>query len=418
MWKVVITIVAVSLGVSVASAVSLKELNLPRDPANLDGAIYGKTVYGMNLRAGPGKYFAVIGAVPAGAEVPVVGWISALEEEEGFWLRTWYRGQRGWLCAFSEGERLIERDGGPLFTLRAKENIEGNYFGKSRPEPGAAFEFVWLDEIYWFDPWGAGDVYFRVKYGGECAKLRAYREEEVPEERRVFYPKPPAPTAAGWTVDLEPEFLELNLTYDYERCDFDFTRPDNTRVCDGPGYEFNDLECFVLSNYILFVEGEWALVDHFHNWGWTHIGTEREPNIQIYRVIPYYQEELTRIKIADQVGVYGDEEKWVKVYDAYWPRADEVYVEFREPYFSKSIGKVKINEAAFYQPPEAGEPLCVKAAGEGLKWGWHETVILTYSFDVPDTLDRDAPFRISTKMLYEGSEEFEVDFNCNPPRGN
>jgi hypothetical protein len=408
MRKVAITVVAVCFGVSVASAVSLKELNLPRDPENVDGAIYGKTVYGMNLRAGPGKYFAVIGAVPAGAEVPVVGWVSALDEEEGFWVRTWYKGRRGWLCAFSEGERLVERDGGPLFTLRAKENIEGNYFGKRHPEPGAALEFVWLDDVYWFDPWGSRYVNFRVKYGDECAKLRAYRKEDVPEQRRVFFAKPPAPTAAGWTVDFEPEFLDLNLTYDYERCDFYFIKPDNNRVCEGPGYEFRDVECFALFNYILFTEGEWALVDHYHNWGWTHIGTEEDPSVQMQRVIPYSKEAGRPEPETDS---------YCRVYDDYWPSASAVYLEFVDPYFAVYFTeKLTLREAAFYQPPEAAEPLYVKAACEGAKGGRYEAVTLTYSFDVPVTLDRDAPFRISTKMSIEGSEEFKVDFHCNPPR--
>ncbi len=396
---------------SAAFGVTLKELNLPRDPKNLDGAIYGKTVYGMNLRAGPGKYFPLVGAVPAGAEVPVVGWISALEEEEGFWLRTWYEGQRGWLCAYAEGERLIERDGGPLFTLTAGEDIADNYFGKKRPAPGEALEFVWLDEIYWFGPWGAGDVYFRVKYGDECAKLRAYREEEVTEGRRVFFPKPPAPTAAGWTVDFEPEFLELNLTYNYERCDFYFIKPDNNRVCEGPGYEFNDLSCFVLSNYILFIEGEWALVDHYHNWGWSHIGTEENPSVRIQRVIPYFKEER-QYKLETN--------GYSKVYDDYWPPpANTVYLEFRDPYFDVYITeKLALHEAAFYQPPEAEKPLYVTASCEGVKGSAYEASTLTYAFDVPGTLDRDAPFRISTKISIEDSEEFEVDFRCNPPGAN
>jgi hypothetical protein len=408
MRKVVLTVVAVCLGGSVASAVTLKESNIAQDPENLDGAIYGKTVYGMNLRAGPGEYFAVIGAVPAGVEVPVVGWISALEEEEGFWVRTWYEGLRGWLCAFSEGERLIERDGGPLFTLRAKENIEGNYFGKSRPEPGAALEFVWLDEVYWFDPWGSRFVNFRVKYGDENAGLFAYREENVPEERRVFFAKPPAPTAAGWTVDFDAEFLGLNLTYNYERCDFYFIKPDNNRVCDGPGYEFGDVEHFVLFNYILFIEGEWALVDHYHNWGWTHIGTEEEPSVQMRRVIPFLKEAGRPDAETDS---------YCRVYDDYWPSANAVYVEFVDPYFEVYITEnLVLREAAFYQPPEAAEPLYVKGACEGVKGGRYEAVTLTYSFDVPATLDRDAPFRISTKMSLDGSEEFEVDFRCNPSR--
>ncbi len=400
--------IAGTLVASAAFGVTLEELNLPRDPENLDGAIYATAVYDLDLRAGPGEYFALVGAVPAGAEVPVVGWISALEEEEGFWVRTWYEGQRGWLCAFSEGERLIERDGGPLFTLRAKENIDGNYFGKRHAGPGDALEFVWLDEVYWFDPWGAGDVYFRVKYGDESAKLRAYRGEEVTGGREVLYAKPPAATAAGWTVDFEPEFLELNLTHNSERCDFYFIKPDNNGVCDGPGYEFNNLECFALFNYILFIEGEWALVDHYHNWGWTHIGTEEDPSVQMQRVIPYFK-EAGRPE-AEAVNS-------CRVHDDYWPPANTVYLEFVDPYFEVYLTEeLKLREAAFYQPSEAEEPLCVKVGVEGVKSVAYEAAVLTFRFDVPGTLDRDAAFRISTKMSIEDSEEFEVDFNCNPPR--
>jgi hypothetical protein len=408
MRKVVLTAVAVSLGGSVASAVTLKELNVARDPENLDGAIHCRTAYGMNLRAGPGTYFAVLGTVPAETEVPVVGWVSALEEEEGFWLRTWYRGQRGWLCAYAEGERLIERDGGPLFTLTAGENIAENYFGKRHPAPGEALEFVWLSEVYWFDPWSSRYVDFRVKYGDECAKLRAYREEDVPEGRRVFFPKPPAPTAAGWTVDFEPEFLELNLTYNYERCDFDFIGPYDARVWRGPGYEFNYVDHNLFHGYILFVEGEWALVDRIHNFGWSHIGTEEDPSVRMQRVVPYFKEER-QYKL--------ETDGYSKVYDDYWPPANAVYLEFVDPYFEVYITeKLALREAAFYQPPEAAEPLCVKFGVEGVKSSAYEAAVLTFRFDVPGTLDRDAPFSISTKMSIEDSEEFEVDFHCNPSR--
>jgi hypothetical protein len=418
MKRVVFAVTFCLAGAS-AFGVTLKELNLARDPENLEGAIYVRTVYGLNFRAGPGKHFAVLGTVPAGTEVPMVGWISGYDGGGSFWIRTWYKGRRGWLCAYAEGERLLERNGGPLFTLRANERTADDYGGKKRPAPGDELEFCYLEDEFWLtdadrDP----KVEFRVKYGDDRAYLRAYRGEDVPEGRYSFDPRPPAPTAAGWTVDFEPEFLELNLTYNRERCTFYFMDPEDSVFRLGPGFEFEEeFDLWFLTTNILFVDGEWALVNAFYAWEWIYLGTEREPNVGLLREIPYVLEERCPGAEAAEAGAsLVHSEKWVTIYDTYWPRANTVYVEFSEPYFSEDIGKLKLLEAAFFQPPQAEEPLCVRPAGEGKEGGYHETVMLAYSFEVPTTLDRDAPFRISTKMLYEGAEEFEVDFNCNPPR--
>jgi len=239
-----------------AFGVTLEELNVAHDPKNLDNVIYGTTVYSLNFRAGPGKHFAVLGTVPTGTEVPVVGWLSGLSDDDGFWIRTWYKGERGWLCAYSEGERLIERNGGPLFTLRANEKTAERHRGKKAPAPGDTLEFVQLRELYWTDLlcW-FGDVDFRVKYGDEYAWVTAYEEEDIPEAPPLFYPKPPAPSARGWTVDFDPEFLDLNLTYKYERCDFHFTDSGGEiEVRRGPGSEFAEVEYWFLFNYILFID--------------------------------------------------------------------------------------------------------------------------------------------------------------------
>jgi hypothetical protein len=415
----VISVVATFLAAAAMFAVTLAELNVARDPENLDGAIYCTTVYGMNLRAGPGTYFAVLGTVPAGAEVPVVGWVSTREKEEGFWVRTWYEGQRGWLCAYADGERLLERDGGPLFTLTAKEDIVYDY-GTRRPAPGAEIEFTGLEELSWTDflKWD-GYVHLHAKYGGKDIRLCAYEAEDIPKEPTLFYPRPPAASGEGWTVDFDPAFLELNLTYNYERCDFAFTESEvDVQGRRGPGYEYAEVDDGFICYSIIFIEDGWALaVEMLGTYGWIPVGTEGEPDIRIYRIIPYERVVRAGIRNATEaMGVYGDWDKWVRVYDDYWPGTDDIYVEFREPYFSTAKDKTKISGAAFYQPPDAKKPLAVKAAGEGEKSGWHETVILAYSFKAPQELDRDAPFRIAAKMLYEDEEEFEVDFHCNPSR--
>jgi hypothetical protein len=424
MKRVVFAVTFCLAGAS-AFGVTLKDLNIARDPENLDGAIYATAVFNLNLRSGPGAEFEVISVVPSGAEIPVIGWITVGTNGSELWIRTWHGGRKGWLSAFQEGTRLVERAGGPLFPLSV--TVEGVKFRYRVSKGSWRKEEMWLGrgEILEFVSTGSffrgiGDfVHFDVKYEGKVGEIEAYnRELPSPDDVKLLEPG----EGPGWFVDLPSKFLDLNLTCYYEVPNFDFVRPgEYTKYRSGPGFEYGVMEDVLLTGWILFIDDNWALARAFNGRGWLYLGTAEDPNVQIYKSLDFpVWEDLPATKSVNLEdvfnGVDGLGHKGVTIYYDYWPASNTLHIDFVEPYFSPYIDKVTIREAAFYQPPEAAEPLCVKAAREGVRRGWHETVILTYSFDVPGTLDRDAPFRISTKMLYEGSEEFEVDFHCNPPR--
>jgi hypothetical protein len=89
--KTLVLGVAVTLVAAAAFGVSLKDLNVARDPEDLDGAVFATTTSDQNLRAGPGFNFAVIGTVPVGGRVPVIARVSP-RNEDGFWFRTQYEG--------------------------------------------------------------------------------------------------------------------------------------------------------------------------------------------------------------------------------------------------------------------------------------------------------------------------------------
>jgi len=398
MRKVVLPAVAVCVGVSVASAVTLKELNIAQDPENLDGAVYATAFYDSDLRDGPGEHFAVIGAVPAGAEVPVVGWIADRYAEGEFWIRTWYGGMRGWICAVFDGEKQITRDGGPLFVLTAKDNIRAVYRGDVKPESGERLEFVSMgygSEMVE----GADDIDFYVKHGDEYQAVSAYLNENGSAWffLAILYPgiKP------GWTVDFEPCFLDLSLTYYYESCDFDFIAPDEDMG--GYGGPFGD---------ILFIEGERALVESRDTWDWVRIGTEEEPNVQIYRNFANAECPWPRGGVPEDTRRCCGVHSYVK--GDLWPSSNRLYFEIWSCTYDKKVAARHVIESiAVYQPPDAAEAMYATPGFEpALKRGF-ESGAYVYTVDVPAPFDPGAPFRLVAEMRFEGVQEFEMDFTCS-----
>jgi hypothetical protein len=412
-----------------ALGVTLDELNIARDPENLDGTIYCKTVYGMNLRAGPGKHFAVLGTVPAGTEVPVLGWITELEGERGFWIRTRYRQMKGWLCAISEGERLLERDGGPLFPMEVKTgellfkyNLEGTHY---------PWYEMWLtkgEEVEFATLWHGrlepryDSLHFWVKHGGVWGNVCAYATEEFVEEwYKPFVKGVSGENPSGWFVDFPPEFLELNFDYNYGRYEFEFA--DGAAYPGyylGPGFAFGEADSVFMHSSVIFVEGQWGLVESWNESSWVYLGTEEEPNVQLTAGVKRKgNDTLPKLETVDLEDVFaGAEEggdKWVTLYYDIWPASNALYFSLCEPYFSKYIGKVTVKSVNVYQPPDSDAPLYSGPPAAGVEGGWHETVILTYPVELPAGFDFKAPFKIDVGMVYDEAEKFTLTYDCNNP---
>ena len=410
---------AAAFGAAAALGVTLDELNVARDPENLDGVIYGKAVYNMNFRAGPGKHFATLGTVPGGTEVPVLGWITEYVWDGEFWIRTEYEGKRGWLCGHSDGERLIEREGGPLFPMEVKA-AELRFGYTKWLHKGDKLEFASMS--FGYLEADAESIFFRVQHDGVWDSLCAYASEEYAEYySRTVAKEGPSERPAGWFVDFPPEFLKLNFDYNYEGYDLEFA--DGAAYPQyylGPGFEFPRAENVLLHESVIFVEGPWALVRSVEDWSWVYLGTEEKPNVQVTEAIRFKElKEFPKIDgppLEDVFdGYWEGEGKRISLYHDIWPSSNALYIRFSEPYFSQYIGNVAVKRVDVYQPPEeeiafySGPP-----AVEVERW-WLVMSLLTYAAELPAGFDFQAPFKMDVEMAYEEAEKFTLTFNCNRP---
>jgi hypothetical protein len=394
-------------------------LGVAQDPENLDGVIYGTTAFTLNFRAGPGKHFAALGTVPAGAEVPVLGWMTDRLRNGEFWIRTEYGGKRGWLCAFIDGERLIEREGGPLFPITVK--AEKSLFEYQKESIYDPWYPRWLgkgDEVEFASLWGesrlesdAEDIDFWVKHGGSWGHLCAYATEEYIEGQRssivIGYP---GTKLSGWFVDFPPEFLALNFDYNYRRYDFEFV--DGAAHRDyylGPGFGFAKTDSVYLHAFVLFIEGRWGLAYSWNDWSWVYLGSEGKPNVQMTEYLaggecPVPTKGGPRV-VEDGINIAVNRDGW--------PSKRRLYFTLRAPYFCSFKEDGRVDFVDIYQPPESTIPVFSASAGPGKKDSWHETYLLIYALKVPESVDLDAPFRAATRMHYEGGQDFEMEFLCN-----
>lgn len=379
----------------------------------------------MNFRAGPGKHFATLGTVPAGTEVPVLGWITDRLRDGELWIRTEYEGRRGWLCGHDDGERLIERDGGPLFPMEVTvakllftTNLRGSDYprGEKWLEEGDELEFASL----WGESWlnaDADGIDFWVQHDGVWGRLCAYATEEyVRDYYKSFVIGYPGSKPAGWFVDFPPEFLASNLNYNYEEYDFEFVEgAAHAEYYLGPGFEFPRTDRVFLHSSILFVEGPWALVLSWNVWSWVYLGTDASPNVQMTDYIPYKDwEAFPDLKTVDLEDVFRGY-KGVSLYYDIWPSSNALYIRFAEPYFSPYIDKITVKHVDVYQPPTSDPPVYSGPPAAGIDSGWHETVILTYPMELPAGFDFEAPFKMDVIMVYDEAEEFTLTYECNNP---
>lgn len=415
--KTSVLAIAVTLVAAAAFGVSLKDLNIARDPEDLDGAIYAKAVYDLDLRAGPGLNFPKIGFVPAGADVPIIGWIER-DSEDGFWFRTQYEGIKGWLCSTYEGTRLVERDGGPVFKVSvAVDKLKFNWL----KDPGRRdWEDIWLtrgEELEFLTAWGsnpfspaAEDFCFFVKYGDKLGYVYVYGNGGGYPRFEV---EPPPGPRSSWFVDYPPELLDLSLLYYRDLPLFEFVGPEERRVYySGPGFDYAEDESVFLHYSVYFLEGNWALVWSYNEWSWVYVGTEEEPNVQMtYRLAgglcPLPDKGDYRMEDGDlEVSLSRD----------YWPANPRIYATLSAAYFCEYKEAGVVDSVDIYQPPESNVPVFSASAGTGENDWWHETYILEYELAVPESVDLDAPFRAVARMHYKGAQKFEMEFNCNPPR--
>jgi hypothetical protein len=400
-----------------ADALSRHGLNVAQDPPNLEGAVYGNTLYSLNLRAGPSGKLKAIGTVRRGAEVPILGWITGLRQGE-LWVRTWYGGKKGWVCAFREETRLIARDVGPLFPLAvAAEVIKLDVRKRrevrpdNRTEPtlrrGDVMEFISIADNDFFSAY-FDECLFYVRYEDVYGLVNAFGDESNVEEMG----RTGNDSRRPWAVTFTPDFLSLSLEYNYGTGLFDFIGPEECRsYYGGPGFEYEKFDPYLVIVDIVFVEGRWALVKTWGGFGWVYIGTAEEPNIQTYgyysRDVPCaYPPSVPEDEIGDGLDV--------AIKGTRWPRRSRVCVELTGAYFDGDLlENTTVDFVAVYQPPGSDTPLYNGPPGEVLWNGWHETVFASYSAELSNAFAYDRPFRVIADFSYKGRDEFEMEFLCN-----
>jgi hypothetical protein len=351
-----------------------------------------------------------------GAEVPILGWIER-DDEDGFWFRTEYEGKKGWLCSTYEGTRLVERDGGPIFTITvAVARLEFHWLKEPKRREwvdiwlprGEELEFLAVWGVWGSNVFSPGAEYFRffVKYGEKLGYIHAYGNEQFSS----FDVEPAPGETSIWFVDCPPELLDLSLVYYRDVPGFEFVGPEERcGYYSGPGFDYPEDESVFLHYSVYFLEGNWALIWSYNEWSWVYVGTEEEPNVQMTKRLAgglcplpdkgdYHMED-------------GDLE--VSLSRDYWPANPRIYATLSAAYFCEYKKAGVVDSVDIYQPPESAAPVFSAAAGAGEKGWWHETYLLKYGLTVSRSVDLDAPFRAVTRMHYEGAQEFEMEFLCN-----
>ncbi|MGP9821650.1 SH3 domain-containing protein [Salinarimonas sp. NSM] len=136
----------------------LKRLGLAAAAVLVSGAAFAypaEVSRDLNLRAGPGTNYQVLGTMPGGVVVDVEGC-------RGSWCRVDYRGRSGWASARYLGEPSVRR--GPPAHAPAY-----GYRERVRPAPGITFEFGFGPGRGYDDDrrWRDDDRRYRRPGGGE-----------------------------------------------------------------------------------------------------------------------------------------------------------------------------------------------------------------------------------------------------------
>lgn len=412
MKRVVFAVTFCLAGAS-AFGVTLKDLNIARDPGDLEGAIYGTTLYTLNLRSGPGLNFPKVGFVPEGAKVPISGWID-VSYGDGFWFRTRYRGEKGWLCSAHEGTRLVERDGGPIFKVSVAvdklkfswEKDPGLYEWEEIWLPrGEELEFLALRGSEGFSP-EAEYFDFLVKYGEKTGHIDAYGNEKY--ARLSVEPCPG--DKSTWFVDCPSELLDLSLVYYRAIPWFEFIGPEERRrYYSGPGFGYEKNEYILFHDGVLFLADNWGLIRTYDELTWVYLGTDEEPNVRMTTDLAGGECPLPDNVDPATVG----DTLYIKMSRDLWPSNRRIYLTLHAPYFCEFKETGVIDFVDIYQPPGSTVPVFSAPAGGGEGHLWHETYLLTYGLSLPKSVNINAPFRAVARMHYEGAQKFEVALLCN-----
>jgi len=402
---------AVIFVASATLAATREELNLPRDPENLEGAIYGTTVYNLNLRSGPGTEFDVVGLVPGGERVPVIAWLDRRGKKE-IWIRARFDGLGGWLCAFQGEERYVEREGGPLFPVAvAAAELRFEYLQSEYP---SRWETVWLprgETVELVSIWGSdffsrpsGRIGFDVKYGDKLGYLFAYDNEPSPS-----HVKPGE--ATGWFVTFPPALLALNLAYDANPL---YYYPGEAQKRGqgfylGPGTAYRRPFSPPPGRTVFFVDGDWALVGSREELAWVDMGTRERPRLRMYRTLGRRELPPPPRRASDEAF-----EGWYlsgAVQREFWPGRRTLYAELCAA--TDCTRSVTVDSVAVYQPPEAEAAIWEGAPREASLDVADGYVTLVYLVEVPAPFESEFPFRVVVSL--EGyAEGFKMGFSYEP----
>jgi hypothetical protein len=397
-----------------AFSVTLDDLNLPRDPENVEVALKGKAVRAFDLRSGPAEQFPVMVTAPEGARVAVTGW------REG-WLRVWYGDTRGWIDAADRKGLPIKREEGPLCPVEVSGDRIKMYVRYYENEPLITFSALWLNQgdvlNFRFDAYydekeeTRGSIGLLVEHEGAVGWIVGYspapRPGRVePEDKR------------GWLVEFDQGILKYDLSRGYDKVYFlplDGRR--NPKLYAGPGSEYEEVATASFRGPVYFVERDWALVLGFEDYEWLYIGTDEKPAVNFFG---YYTDPFERCCPipADMKADEADVGVYAVVKTDYWPDRRRVYIDLSTFYGCRFFDRAVVDTIRVFQPPDADEPLCSGPAGKPFAWSWYEAGFLTHSLEVPAAFDFDKAFRLVGEMHYGGAQEFEMEFRCNAEDGD
>jgi len=378
-------------------ATDWKSLGVACEPLDTTYAFPATTIQPLSFRAGPGTDFAVMGMIPQGEQVTVLGWLNCgwgHADRSELWVRAEYGGKRGWLCAYSDGERLLERDGGPLFPIRILIKNPRELDKRDLDVPaGETVEFISNQNPYDYIYTGS----LLVKWGSALGYI--YKHSFEPEEYEDLPESIVEKAKQEELLEYPKGFWELGVLDNHKQYLFDYIDAkvnENTHFYSGPGFDYPELD-LIENGSLLFVEGKWALVQVFPAWGWIYIGDEIGPKIRVYSSLavleaPYPEGDFPEIEDGGAPGMSLGKD--------IWPKTTHLMLECWGAYFCELIKVMKIKGLKIYQPPESLKALENIRLSPVIKTGWHETIIRKYPITFKSNFDPGKPFRLIFTVDY------------------
>jgi|GEM_PF-1888698 len=390
------------------------------DPENQMKPIYVTTNRPLFLYSIPSEEYyggidPVIGFIPTGTSLPVIFWKFNMNlhfiEEPQIWIRTEYNDTRGWICAVHNDESYVDRDGGPLFTLKVA--VDKLKFGRDidyRYEPPMSVDGIWLnrgdevgflnqiiatgEDINWEDT-----LVFRVSYDGELGYIYA-RDRKGRGKDHVSNEDY---AELDWFVEFEPEFYDLNFYSKIRRFCFETVNGEIAKY-NAPGeykqvpriyepyLEFDPGHTTNLPPILtvaVFASGNWIMTKDNHDvYEWVKLGMADNPNIRLVDHIPNFE-------------WYEGIDLDITVERELWPLTNKYYFLF----YPETV----LNKVSIYQPRGSTEPIYeTEEFGEGGIRGEYG-IGCVYNTYIPSKFDPDCPYDMYFDVEIDGKRFPELE---------